>query len=228
MTVHAHARPADTLHTADRAPRSQPDLPALVGVFKNRALAEAARAALLERAIPAGAVRLVARRDAAGPLRARVERFLAWWSERIPRASERDENERDLRRGYALLEVKVTEAYLRSRARLVLRCSGALETRGPEDDEAVERFARAFEEVAASLRRDAGVREPRTPWSEYEIRCRFGWERANRPDLQERDWQDAQHLIRAEWETWHPDIPWARAAEAVEWGWRAARERVAP
>ncbi|MGH2451587.1 MAG: hypothetical protein ACRDGE_10010 [Candidatus Limnocylindria bacterium] len=60
-------------------------------------------------------------------------------------------------------------------------------------------------------------------WERHMPSYLFGWQLANRPDLHERGWNEAETDVRDEWQRRHPDRAWSAVAGAVEPGWASAR-----
>jgi hypothetical protein len=112
----------------------------------------------------------------------------------------------------------------RARARLRMRVGGAIETNDPSDDDTGPVFVPGFATVVPRLRADLRGREGSDRrWDEVELRYRYGWQLANRPDMEERSWSDASREVRADWERRHPSERWKDVARYVEAGWSAAR-----
>lgn len=91
-----------------------------------------------------------------------------------------------------------------------------------DDDEAVV-FARPFSDAAPRLQAHSEERYGVGSWEDRLPAYLFGWDRANRPDLDEMPWDDAQPGLRKEWARRHPEEPWSAAEEAVLAGWEKAR-----
>jgi hypothetical protein len=113
---------------------------------------------------------------------------------------------------------------VRARARLRMRVGGAIETHDPSDDDTGPVFVRGFATVVPHLRADLRGREGTDRrWEQVEHRYRYGWQLANRPDMEERSWSDASREVRTDWERRHPSERWKDVAQYVEAGWSAAR-----
>jgi hypothetical protein len=125
----------------------------------------------------------------------------------------------------AALTLRVRDRFHRERARLLFQQAGAIETRTPLDEEKGPVFVRGFAEVAPRLR--SGYRDA-ARWEEHEPRYRYGWQMANRPDFEGRDWVEAEADVAMEWETRHPGVPWPEVREQVAQGWISAREQRGP
>lgn len=124
--------------------------------------------------------------------------------------------------GRVLVSVSSPRREVREHARLLMRVQGAIETYDPDDDSTETHFASGFVSVVPELKQHLRERDgDDRHWSKREPQYRYGWQMANRPDFQERSWEDAVSDLRLDWSHRHGAVPWEDAASFVERGWRA-------
>jgi rhodanese-related sulfurtransferase len=128
----------------------------------------------------------------------------------------------ELRRGRSVLTVNARGRVRRERARGILRQHGASRTIDVDAEEEV-RFARPLSDAEPRLRLHCEERYGADRWDELLPAYVFGWDRANRPDLNETLWNDAMPRLREDWEHRHPETPWSDVDEAVLAAWEKAR-----
>ena len=106
---------------------------------------------------------------------------------------------RDERHGF-LVAVWGTSPSERLHARTLLGVQGAVEIRGPAEDDRAP--VPSFSSEAPRLRAHWIARFARlgATWNDHERRYLFGWQMANRPSNRERTWEDAKSEMRSEWE----------------------------
>ena len=61
-------------------------------------------------------------------------------------------------------------------------------------------------------------------WADAEPAHQYAWETRNRPEYQDRSWNEAETELQSDWATRHPDKPWAGASASIQEGWDSAGE----
>jgi hypothetical protein len=127
-------------------------------------------------------------------------------------------------RNRVLVTFSSRELTQRSRARLRMRVLGAIETHDAADDDTGPVFTPGFATVVPQLRAHLRAHEGSDRrWEHVENQYRYGWQMANRPDMEDRTWSEAGPDVRREWDHRHPHAGWNDVRRFVEAGWAAAR-----